>query len=102
EEVEDLAELRVRVVDVAGPIPRGASLLDLVRGQAEEEEVLGADLLADLDVGPVEGPHGQSAVERELHVPGPRRLLPGERDLLGDVGGGIDALSALHVEAREE
>jgi hypothetical protein len=58
------------------------------RVQAEQEEVLGADLLADLDVGAVQRADGQRAVHRELHVAGARGLLAGGRDLLGQVGAG--------------
>ncbi len=81
------------LLDVA---QRGVALvalrLDLIGGQPEEEEVLLAHLLADLDVGPVEGAHGQRAVHGELHVPGARGLHPRQGDLLRDVGGREDAL----------
>ena len=74
-----------------GSWPSRALLRDLVGGQAEDEDVVVADLLADLDVGAVERADGQRAVERELHVAGARRLHAGGRDLLGQVGGGNDA-----------
>ena len=69
--------------------PEGLHLLD---GHAEDEDVLLADLLADLDVGPVERADRQGPVERELHVTGSGGLLAGGRDLLGEIGGGHDLL----------
>jgi hypothetical protein len=45
-----------------------------------------ADLLADLDVGAVEGADRERAVQRELHVAGAGGLLAGGGDLLGQVG----------------
>jgi hypothetical protein len=60
-----------------------------VREQAEDEDVVVADLLADLDVGAVVGADGQRAVERELHVAGARGFGAGGGDLLRQVGPGM-------------
>src|SRR2546429_4677958 len=59
----------------------------LLRGQAEEEEVLLPGLLRHLDRGAVARTDGQRAVHHELHVAGAARLVAGGRDLIGDVGG---------------
>src|SRR5665647_1318421 len=74
--------LRLDVRVVAG----GHEVGDFGLGEPEEEEVVVADELADLDVRAVERADGECAVERELHVPGAGGLLAGERDLLGQVG----------------
>ena len=76
--------------------------MHVVDGHAEQEEVLRPGLLAHFDVRAVEGADGQRAVHHELHVPGARRLLTGGRDLLGQVGGRVDQLTALHVEVGQE
>ena len=76
--------------------------MHLPGGQAEQEEVLRAHLLADLDVRAVERADRQRAVQRELHVAGPARLLARRGDLLRQVGRRIDVLRVLHVEVREE
>ena len=62
-------------------------------GQTEQEEVLGARLLADLDVGAVQRADGQRAVEHELHVPGSRGLLARGRDLLRQIGRRVDEVA---------
>ena len=95
-ELAALAEVLARLV------PERLPLLDLLSRHAEQEEVLLADQLADLDVGAVERADGQRAVERELHVAGAGRLLAGQRDLLREVGGGVDALPERDVEVRQE
>ena len=59
---------------------------DLVGGQAEDEDVVGSDVLADFDVGAVERADRERAVERELHVAGAGGFHAGGRDLLGKVG----------------
>ena len=59
----------------------------LVRGRAEDEHVVGADLLGDLDVGAVHRADDQAAVHLELHVAGARRLGAGRRDVLRELRG---------------
>jgi hypothetical protein len=80
-----------------GIVALALALLHLGRGQSEEEEVLRAHLFANLDVGPVQRADGQRAVHGELHVAGSRGFLAGQRNLLAQVGGGIDALPQLHA-----
>ena len=48
--------------------PLAPALLHLMRLQPEDEDIVRADVLADLDIGAVERADGQRAVERELHV----------------------------------
>ena len=89
EQVHDAPEIGVTVDDRLW-IVLPAHSLDFLDRVTEEEEVVGPHLLADLHVGAVEGADGEGAVERELHVAGPRSLHTGGRDLLGDVGRGDD------------
>ena len=70
--------------------------------QAEDEDVLGADVLADLDVGAVERADRERAVQRELHVAGAGGFHAGRRDLLGEVRRGNDRLGEAHVVVRQE
>ena len=55
DEIECRSELGVALEVVARPIALPLHPLDVRRRQAEEEKVVGADLLPDLDVGAVEG-----------------------------------------------
>ena len=71
----------------AGLRPCARRCLDLGGRQAEDEDVLRADMLADLDIGAVERADGERAVERELHVAGAGGFHAGGRDLLGEIGG---------------
>ena len=65
-------------------------LADLLGAQAEDVDVVLADLFGDLDVGAVAGADGQRAVHRQLHVAGAGGLHAGRRNLLAQVGGGND------------
>ena len=60
---------------------------DLIRGLAEDINVLFAHLLADLHIGTVHGAQRQRTVQHELHVAGAGGLLGGKADLLGQVTG---------------
>ena len=79
-----------------------AQRLDLLDGQAEDEDVVVADLLLDLDVGAVERADGERAVERELHVAGAGGLLAGGGNLLGEVGRRDDFLGERHAVVGQE
>ena len=72
----------------AAPLP----LRHLLGGQAEDEDILGADMLADLDIGAVQRADGERAVERKLHVAGAGRFHAGGRNLLGQIGRRNDRL----------
>jgi hypothetical protein len=78
------------------------SAYDLLDGEPEDEDVLVAHLLADLDVGAVERADGQRAVEGELHVAGARGLLAGGGDLLREVGAGNDLLGQRDAVVGQE
>src|SRR5215469_9182917 len=75
---------------------------DLLDRQPEQEEVLCANFLADLHIGTVKGTDREGAVESKLHVAGTAGLLAGHGDLLGQIPGWVDMLSALHAEIRQE
>ena len=89
-------------VVIARPIAARFHLRDFGGGEAEEEEILRADFLADLDIRAVERADGERAVERKLHVAGAARFLAGGGDLLGQIGGGINEVRVLDIEVREE
>src|SRR5690349_1392331 len=74
----------------------------LVRPQAEQEEVLLAHRVAQLDVGAVERAQRERAVQRQLHVAGAGRLLARGRDLQREVGGGNDRLRERDAVVRQE
>ena len=101
-QVDHFAQLRVGLVAVHRPVTLRPEVGDFLRGQSEEEEVLRPDLLADLDVGPVERADGERAVHLELHVPRAGRLLARGRDLLREVGRRIDPLAAADVVVGQE
>ena len=86
------AGLAVERAGIVGAV--GVELLDLLGRGAKGVDVLVADELGDLHIGAVERAQGQRAVEHELHVGGAARLLGGQADLLGDVGGGNHALGS--------
>ena len=86
----------------AGSIAFAPPLLDLFGGEAEDEDVLGADMIADLDVGAVEGADGEGAVQRQLHVAGAGCFHAGGRDLLGEIGGRHDLLGEADIVVGEE
>src|SRR4029453_14849389 len=83
EKIENLGKFRVRFVVAAGSIAVGSDALDFRSGQTKQEEILGSDRLADLDIGSVERADSQRTVERKLHVAGARGLLARRRDLFG-------------------
>ena len=56
-------------------------------------DVARTDLFGDLNVGPVDRPEEQAAVEAEFHVGRPRGLGAGRRDVLADVRGRDQHLS---------
>ena len=61
---------RARIVAV------GAALGDLLGGQAEDEDVVVADMLLDLDIGAVERADGQRAVSANFMLPVPEASMP--------------------------
>ena len=82
---------------VAGRAARG----HFVRLETEQEEILDADFLADLDVGAVHRADRQRAVHLELHVAGAGRFLAGGGNLLRQIRGRIDLLAVGHVEVGQ-
>src|SRR5579862_7520444 len=63
--VDDFAQEGVGFVDGSGVVAFGNSGLDLIGGEAEEEEVLVADGVADFYVGTVEGSDGANIEIRD-------------------------------------
>src|SRR5579864_6087496 len=76
DEVQGATRLWLVLVVPVGIVPATAAL-DLLSGQAEEEEVLLASRLGHLDRCPVASADGQSAVHHELHVARAARLVTG-------------------------
>ena len=102
EPVDDGPQFLVGVVVVPRAVtlrPERGNLLDR---EAEDENILIPDLLADLDVGAVERADGERAVQRKFHVAGARGFLAGGGNLLGEVGGRNDLLGERHAVVRQE
>ena len=91
--IDGVLQARVGLVVGGGIVALGVLLLDLVDGHAEQEEVLGADALTDLDVRAIERTDGHRAVEGELHVAGTGSLGACQRDLLRNLGSGHQVLA---------
>ena len=68
ERVDRLSDDAVVLVLVARAVAGGAQAVDLRRRHAEEDEVVVADRLEDLDVRAVECAERDRAVDHELHV----------------------------------
>ena len=82
---EGLVELGARGDPALRVVAGAPKRVDLLGRVAEDEDVLGPDGVPDLDVGSVQRPDRQGAVQRRLHVPGAGGLEAGGRDLLGEV-----------------
>ena len=95
-------QLRIRPGDLGRRVPAPAVGRDLLGRQAEDEDVLRADLLADLDVGAVERADRERAIQRQLHVAGARRFHARRRDLLREIRRRHDALRERHVVVGQE
>src|SRR5262249_26220206 len=92
-----------RAADDVGRIqPLLAADHDVAGFHAEDRDVLGADVVADFDIGAVERADGHRAVQRELHVAGAGGLHAGGGDLLGEIGGGDDHLRQAYIVVRQE
>ena len=88
DQVQRRAGLRLVVVVPVRVVP-AAAVGHLLRGQAEQEEVLLARFFGHLDGRAVARAERQRAVHHELHVARAAGLVAGGRDLVGDVAGGI-------------
>ena len=91
---QNLADLLIFVEDAHGIV--AAVLLvvhDLLGGKTEDEGVLFAHFLDDLDVGAVHGAESDRTVEHELHVACSGSFLTGRGDLLGNIRCRDDDLS---------
>ncbi len=100
--VEGGREARRRLDRVARVVGLGDARLHAGRVEAEDEDVVRADMVADLDVGTVEGADRERAVEGELHVSGARGFHAGRGDLLRQVGRRDDRLGEAHRVVRQE
>ena len=101
--IEHAADHRIVLVDDHRLIAAGSGqCLSLGRLHTEDEDVLLADCLADLDVCAVHRADGQSTVHHELHVAGTGCFLAGDGDLLGNLGGRHDNLSQRYLVVLEE
>ena len=102
DQIKDAAQLRVLFVDGVRVVAARPQCADLFRGKPEQKEILGSDLVANLDIGAIQRADGESAIERELHVAGAARLHSGRRYLLREIGRRINPLARGDVEVREE
>ena len=100
---EHAREYRIALGAFAGVVAalRGEALGLLAR-KAEDRNVLRADALENFDVRAVERAERHGAVHHKLHAAGAARFLSGGGDLLGNVGGGVDALPHGDAEVFHE
>ena len=92
----------IAVVVVPRIIAAALEIHDFLCCQAEQEEVLCADFLANFDIGAVQGADRQGTVHGELHVTGSRGFLAGSGDLLGQVCDRVDAVAQFDAEVGDE
>ena len=89
-------------VDVLLRLIVAAQLLHVISAQTEEEKVLFAHRLHDLDVRAIVGADGHRAVHHELHIAGARGLFAGSGNLFGQIGGSADFFHLGNVVVRLE
>ncbi len=93
QQLENTRQLLILVDDLVRVVVRLEGL-HLFHPEAEEEEILLANRVQDLDVGAVVGADGERPVHHELHVAGAGGFLSGRGDLLRQVGARRDHLHA--------
>jgi hypothetical protein len=82
DQVDHRFELGVAVVVVPRVVAAGFEGHDFCGDQAKEKEVFVAHLLANFDIGPVEGADGEGTIHRKFHVAGAGGFFTGGRNLL--------------------
>ena len=100
--IHDGAEFVVGPVVAPRVVAFGVEFLHVGHFESEDEDVVVANLLADLNVGTVERADGERAVEGELHVARAGSFFAGGRNLLGEIGGGDDALGERDAVVGQE
>ena len=104
--VDNIAKLRIVVVEIHRNIALALEFIDLGGGHAKDNYILVADCVVNLNIRAVERAEGYRAVHHQLHVARAARLGSGEGNLLADVGGGHHIFShgdvvVLHVDDLE-
>ena len=94
--VQRRLDLGILLVVVLRDIGR-TELRDLLGLETEEEHVVVADFLVDLDVCTVERAYRQRTVYHEFHASRAARFLSGKADLLGNIRRGHQKLRFAHV-----
>ena len=87
DEIDHLAEALIGRVVVRRPVAVRLQRHHLLGVQPEQEEILRTDLIAQLDIGAIQGADGERTVHRELHVAGAGGLFARGGDLFGEIGG---------------
>ena len=82
-QLQHLAQFRHGGDQFPGAIAPCVERRDFRFGVAKEEEVFGANLLADLHIGPIEGADREGPIHGELHVARAGGLLSSGGNLLG-------------------
>ena len=75
---------------------------NLLCGQAKDIHIIVADILQHLDIGSIEGSHGERAIHREFHVPSSGSFHSGSRDLLAQVSSRNNDLGERDAVIRDE
>src|SRR5208337_780498 len=97
DELEGLLELAVALQLAPRLITGRAPFGNLIRGEPENEHVLRPNVVANLDIGPVQRAYRKRAAERELHVAGARGFHARGGDLLRQIGRRHDFLRERHI-----
>ena len=105
-EIDNIAKLRIVVVEIHRHIASAPKVVDLGGGHAEDNYILIADCVVNLNIRAVERAEGYRAVHHQLHVARAARLGSGEGYLLADIGGGHHIFShgdvvVLHIDDLE-
>ena len=93
DQVDGFLQPGVAVVIVPGVVAVGLECVDLVGGEAEEEEVFVAHQFPNFHVGPIESADGEGTVHGKLHVARARGFLAGGGNLLGEIRRWVDPLA---------
>ena len=105
-EIDNIAKLRIVVVEIHRHIASAPKVVDLGGGHAEDNNILVADCVVNLNIRAVERAESYRAVHHQLHIARAARLGSGEGYLLADIGGWHHIFShgdvvVLHVDDLE-
>src|SRR5215831_1480329 len=95
-------ERRIGLIDVPWLVTGSQSRANLLGGKPKKEEILRAHLFTDFNVGAVQGADREGTVHAELHVAGAGGFFAGSRNLLTEIGAGINYLAKADIVVRDK